>query len=179
MRPVLLVIDAQNGWLEMSEGLKKSVDQHVGNMQKAISLFQRAGAPVIFTCHSYGDGGIVPGTQDFELFPGIEVKPTDMKVIKTYQNAFNKTNLETLIREKNCNAVILIGLSAMHCVLSTYLGAYDRDLFPYLLKGAVAAPDEESVQMAETICDTLSLRAVSQILDQDPGTILMGDHVKR
>jgi nicotinamidase-related amidase len=113
------------------------------------------------------------------VFPGIEVKSTDEKVVKTYQNSFNKTNLDSVIREKGCDAVIIIGLSAMHCVLSTYLGAYDHDIYPYLLRGAVAAPDEESVELVEKLCDTLSLKAVAQILEQDPKTVMMGYHVKR
>lgn len=174
LRLALLVLDAQNGWLGMSEGLKRSVDKHVGNMSEAISIFRSAGAPIIFTYQSYGNRGIMQGTKEFELFPSIDVKATDVKVVKTYANAFNKTELERLVRDRACDTVILVGLSAMHCVLATYLGAYDHDLIPYLAKGAVAGPDEESVKMAESICDTLSLRAISQILEQDPSLIRMG-----
>jgi nicotinamidase-related amidase len=163
----------------MSDGLKQSVDKHVVNMQGAIELFHRANAPVIFTYHSYDARAIVQGTQEFEVLPGIEVKPIDERVVKTYQNAFNKTNLESIIREKNCDAVIIIGLSAMHCVYSTYLGAYDHDLYPYLLRDAVAAPDEESVDLAQKLCDTLSLKAVAQILGKDPKSVMMGNHTKQ
>ncbi len=174
MKPVLIVIDAQNGWLGMSEGLKRSVDEHIDSMREAISIFRRAGAPIIFTYHSYNEKGFVPGTKEFELFPGIDVKPTDGMVVKTYMNAFNKTELDNLVRDRGCDTVILVGLSAMHCVLASYLGAYDRDLVPYLIRGAVAGPDEESVQNAERLCDTLSLRAISQILGQDHRTVKMG-----
>ncbi len=167
IKPALLVIDVQNGWLEMSVGLKKSVDEHISNMNKAISIFRMAGAPIIFTYHSYDDRGIVAGTKEFELFPSVEVKTNDGVVVKTHQNAFNKTSLESMIRDKGCDTVILVGLSAMLCVLGTYFGAYDRDFTPYLVRGAVAAPDEESIQIAEKICDTLSLRAIAQILNQD------------
>jgi nicotinamidase-related amidase len=116
----------------------------------------------------------VPGTKEFELFPSLTVKAEDGKVVKTHQNAFNKTELERMVRDKGCDTVILIGLSALHCVLATYFGAYDQDLFPYLARDAVAAPDEESIQIAEKICDTLSLRAISQILEQDPRVTGMG-----
>lgn len=158
------MVDAQNVWPEFSEGLKRSVAEHLGNMTQAISIFRSAGAPVIFTYHSLSAKGIVPGTKEYELFPSIDVKATDGKVVKTYANAFNKTELERIVRDRGCDTVILIGLSAMHCVHATYLGAYDHDLVPYLGRGAVAGPDEESVQLAEKICDTLSLRAISQIL---------------
>jgi nicotinamidase-related amidase len=167
MKPALVVIDPQNGWLALSESLKRSVDEHVNNMSKAISIFRKAGAPIIFTYHSFPEKGIKPGTESFGFFSNIEVTSTDAKVVKTHQNAFNNTELEKLVREKQCDAVILVGLAALHCVLATYFGAYDRNLNPYLVRGAVAGKDEESVQIVEKICDTLSLRAISQILEQD------------
>ncbi|MCW4019585.1 MAG: cysteine hydrolase [Candidatus Bathyarchaeota archaeon] len=173
IKPALLVIDAQNGWLGLSEGLKKSVDEHINNINNAILVFRRAGAPIIFTYHSYANSGIVAGTKEFELFPTVEVKKTDGVIVKTHQNAFNKTTLESMIRDKGCDTVIIVGLSALHCVLATYFGAYDCDFAPYLVRGAVAAPDEESIQMAEKICDTLSLRAIAQILNQDPQVMRM------
>ncbi len=171
MKPVLVVIDPQNGWLELSESLKNSVHEHVNNMITAISIFRRAGAPIIFTCQSCPEKGIEPGKKGFELFSNIEVKSTDSKVVKTHQNAFNKTELEKLVRDKQCDTVILVGLSALHCVLATYFGAYDRDINPYLVRGAIAGKDEESVQIVEKICDTLSLRAIAQILEQDTRTV--------
>jgi nicotinamidase-related amidase len=174
MKPVLLVIDAQNGWLKLSKGLKKSVDEHLGNMNRAVSIFRRAGAPIIFTYHSCDAKGIVPKSREFELFPSIDVQATDKKVVKCHQNAFNKTELEQVVRDSGCDAVIIVGLSALHCVLATYFGAYDRDIAPYLVRGAVAGKDEESVQIVEKICDTLSLRAVSQILEQDPNVLFFG-----
>lgn len=174
MRPVLLVVDAQIGWLNLSEGLKRSVERHLDKMLKAISIFRKAKAPIIFTYHSYGNGAIVPGTKEFELLPGITVEPADGVLVKTYANAFNKSQLETMIRDRGCDTVLIVGLSALHCVLSTYHGAYDHDIVPYLVRGAVAGPDEESVQLAERLCDTLSLRALCQILGQDLGLVAMG-----
>lgn len=168
------MVDVQTGWLEMSEGLKESVGKHIGHMRGFVSLFRKAGAPIIFTYHSFPEKGIAQGSKEFDLFSNFTPEAQDGKVVKTRQNAFNNTELERLVREKGCDTVILIGLSALHCVLSTYYGAYDKDLQPYLGRGAVAGPDEESIQIAEKICDTLSLRAVSQILDQDPRLTSMG-----
>lgn len=168
MKPALIVIDVQNAWLSFSDGLKKSVDERISNITEAISIFRRAGAPVIFTFHSYSERGIVPETQGFNLLPNIVVKAGDEQVVKTHQNAFMKTELARIIRDKGCDTVILVGLSALNCVLSTYLAAYDEGFFPYIVRGAVAGPDDESIQIAEKICDTLSLRAISQILGQAP-----------
>lgn len=168
MKPALIVIDVQNGWLEMSEGLKRSVSERTAAMKEAISIFRKAGAPIIFTYHSYAEKGIAPETRKFELIPSLIATAEDSKIVKTHQNAFVKTELARVIRDKGCDTVILVGLSALNCVLATYLAAYDEGFFPYIVRGAVAGPDEESVQIAEKICDTLSLRAVAQILGQNP-----------
>jgi len=173
MKPALLVIDVQNGWLAQSEGLKVSTDLRLGKMLAAISIFHKANAPVIFTFHSYAEAGVVPGATDFEVVPGIDVATADGRVVKTHLNAFSKTELANLVRARGCDTVVLVGLSALHCVLSTYLGAYDYDFAPYLVRGAVAAPDEGSVVTAERLCDTLSLRAIAQILGQPSSGMLV------
>ncbi|AGB01953.1 isochorismatase family cysteine hydrolase [Methanoregula formicica] len=164
MNAALIAIDLQNGWLEMSPGLKRSVEEKLSTMCATIKVFRKAGAPVIFTYHNYRKEGITPGNRQFDLFPEVEVRESDLKVVKTYQNAFNKTNLAFLLKERGCDTVVMIGLSATNCVLSTYLAAYDHDLIPYLVRGAIAGQDETSVITAERLCDTLSVRAVSQLI---------------
>jgi nicotinamidase-related amidase len=164
MRPALLVIDVQNGWLDLSKGLKQSVNDRLERMAEAISIFRKGGAPVIFTYQLFPGKGIVPGTEAFELCPGIVAEGSDVKVVKSKMNAFNGTELERILRDRGCDAVVIIGLSSLQCVLATYYGAYDRDLSPYLVRDAVAGATEESVRIVEKICDTLSLGAVSQIL---------------
>ena len=165
MKPALLVVDVQNGWMNMSQGLRASVDRHMGAMNDAITIFRKRGAPIVLSHHSYDEKGMVAGTPAFEYLPEVRIESTDTMVIKRYMNAFNKTDLEAILREKGCDTVIIAGLSALHCVLSTYLGAYDRDLTPYLVRNGVAGPDEDSVSTVERICDTLSLRAITQMLD--------------
>jgi nicotinamidase-related amidase len=162
------VIDLQNAWLEMSKGLEKSTSENLEYMKEAISIFHRAGAPIIFTYQSFSQHGVVSGTKEFELLPGITATAEDGKIVKAYSNAFNKTELTRMIQDKGCDTVFLIGLSALHCVLSTYLAAYDEGFSPYIVKGAVAGTDEESIKILEKICDTLSLRAISQILGLKP-----------
>lgn len=171
MKPALVVIDVQIGWLEICDGLKQSVARHIATINKAISIFRRAGAPIIFTYHSYPEGGVAPGDKRFELIEDLNVKDEDIRVVKTHQNAFYKSELGKVIREKGCDTVIIAGLSALNCVLATYLAAYDEGFIPYLVRGGVAGPDEESVQIAEKICDTLSLQAIAQILGLDPREI--------
>jgi nicotinamidase-related amidase len=173
MKAALVIIDVQNGWLDMSSGLKRSVEERLGYMREAVSLFRAAGAPVIFTYHACPALGLEPGGKGFELHPGLAAVEADGKVVKDQMNAFNGTDLERIVRERGCDTVVLMGLSATQCVLATYYGAFDKSLSPYLVRDAVCSAKEENVQLAERLCDTLSLKALSQILGND-GNKLVG-----
>jgi nicotinamidase-related amidase len=164
MRPALLVIDVQNAWLDRSEGLKKSLEARIDEINQAIAIFRAKNLPIIVVYHTDKGVGPEPGSKAFEFHPGIKIEPRDSKVIKNYPNAFNRTDLESILKEHGCDTVLLAGLSATGCVLATYIGALDKDLSPYLVKDAVAASREDLVRFAEEIFDCLSVRAISQIV---------------
>jgi nicotinamidase-related amidase len=164
MRPALLVIDVQNEWLDQSKGLMTSVEARAEEINEAIAIFRTKGLPIFVIYHTDKGSGPAPGTQAFEFHPSIKIEPTDVRVVKNYPNAFNKTNLEHMLREAGCDTVLLTGLSATGCVLATYMGAIDRDLSPYLVRDAVAASREDLVRFVEEICDGLSLRAIRQLI---------------
>jgi nicotinamidase-related amidase len=162
MRPALLVIDVQNAWLDKSEGLRRSVEARVDEINEAIAIFREKDLPIIVVYHTDKGEGPEPGTEAFEFHPSIKVVTTDTKVIKNYPNAFNRTELESMLREKGCDTVLLAGLSGTGCVLATYMGAVDRDITPYLVKNAVAASREDMLYFVEELCDTFSLQAMRQ-----------------
>jgi nicotinamidase-related amidase len=164
MRPALLVIDVQNAWLDQSEGLRKSIEVRAQEINEAIAAFRKKGLPIFILYHTDKAAGPEPGTEAFEFHSSIKIRPTDVKVVKNYPNAFNKTELEGLLRKEGCDTVLLAGLSATGCVLATYMGAKDRDITPYLVRDAVAGPREDLVRFVEEICDGLSVQAIRQFL---------------
>lgn len=164
MKPALLVIDVQNKWLNSNPGLRASVELRVDVINSAIALFRKKGLPIIVVHHVDKEEGPYPGSEDFEFLPSIDIEKTDVKVVKNYPNAFNKTDLESILRQMKVDTVILSGLSATACVMATYIGAEDRDLHVYLLRDGVAAGTEQNVKFAEEIFETLSLAALGQVL---------------
>ncbi len=156
----LLVIDVQNGWRRLSDGLSRSLDRHRDAITDAVSLFHRKGSLVIFTYQVFEKEGIVPGTSEFDLIPEIAIGASDICVVKRKMNAFNGTGLREIILDAGYDSVIIAGLSALHCVMSSYYAAYDQDIRPLLLGGAVAGPDEESVRLAESICSGIRLEDI-------------------
>lgn len=164
MKPALLVIDIQNAWLDGNQGLRESVERRAKVINEAIEIFRGKRLPIIVVYHEDKKDGPRPGTKAFEFSPTINIQDADTKVTKNYPNAFNKTDLENILRKKGCDTVVITGLSAVGCALATYHGAIDLDLIPYFVRDGVAAGTEEHVRFAEDICDTLGVREFDKIL---------------
>jgi nicotinamidase-related amidase len=162
MKPVLLVIDIQNVWLDNSVDLKKSVEKRIEVINEAIGWFRRNKLPIVVVYHEDKEMGAIPGTKPFEFSDAVRIEDTDVKITKHYPSAFGKTELEAILRKKGCDTVVIVGLSASGCALATFFGAFDRDFRPYLVQGGVASSSEEHVRFAEDICDTLSIRSFDQ-----------------
>lgn len=164
LKPALLVIDIQNKWLNSSSGLRSSVEERIEVINSAIALFRKKGLPIIRVYHVDKEEGPMPGTEGFEFLSSIEISMTDVQVIKNYPNAFNRTELASILSQGKVDVVILCGLSAIGCVMATYVGAKDHDLNPFLLRDGVAAGSERHVRFAEEIFETISIGALTQML---------------
>jgi len=162
MKPALLVIDIQNEFLpSMSEQDKKTAFDYING---ALRRFHDKGFPVIRIYHSHPVAGPKPGSEAFEYPQSVLINPDDPKIVKTYSNAFNKTGLEKLLREKGCNVLFLCGLSADACVLATYQGAEDLDFDVFLIREALISPDSAATRFVAGMRETVSYGALKVIL---------------
>ncbi len=50
-RAALVVVDVQNKFYTVSEGLYRSVNRHLEGMNRALDLFHRTGSPVVLVCY--------------------------------------------------------------------------------------------------------------------------------
>jgi nicotinamidase-related amidase len=163
IKPALLVIDIQNAFLQMiPERDKEMAMLYINNY---IELFRSHGFPIIRIYHLSNEYGVLPGTDPFEFPTSIRIKPEDSKVIKTYPDGFNKTDLDKVIKEKGCNTLFLCGLSATGCVLATWIGAQNYDYKAFLMKDAIMSPYSEYTNSIEEIFEAVSYDVVKLILD--------------
>jgi len=163
IKPALLVIDIQNAYLQMMpESDKEMAMLYINNY---IELFRSHGFPIIRIYHLSNEYGVLPGTDQFEFPTSILIKPEDSKVIKTYPDGFNKTDLDKVIKEKGCNTLFLCGLSATGCVLATWIGAQNYDFKAFLIKDAIMSPNSEYTNSIEEIFEAVSYDVVKLILD--------------
>lgn len=163
IKPALLVIDIQNAYLKMMP--ERDKEMAMSYINSYIELFRSHGFPIIRIYHLSKEYGVLPGTDQFEFPTSVLIKPDDSKVIKTYPDGFNKTDLDKVIKEKGCNTLFLCGLSATGCVLATWIGAQNYDYKAFLMKDAIISPNSEYTNDIEEIFEAVSYDVVKLILD--------------
>lgn len=167
MKPALLVIDVQKAFFKDPEA-KLSLDKAMEYIEAALELFRENKFPVVFVQHKDESDGLVPGEAGFELPDAFDVQPNDLRITKTYGNAFSHTSLEKDLRSLGVDTVIITGYCAEWCVLSTTRGAEDVDLNPILLLGSIASPSSENIRFVEGVSEVISLGALNVFLKPLP-----------
>lgn len=163
IKPALLIIDIQNVYLSMVPEREKEVAMYYIN--GLIALFRSNGYPIIRVYHLDNESGPKPGTEQFEYPTSVLIKDEDAKIIKTYGNAFIKTDLDKIIKEKGSNTLFLCGLSAVGCVLATWIGAQDHDYKVFLVKNAIMSHNSDYTKNVEDMFDAVSYDVVQLILE--------------
>ena len=162
-KPALLVIDVQNAYLPSMD--EKDVKTGTLYINSFIALFRAYGFPVIRIHHTDPKMGPAPGSEAFEFSKSIAVRDDDPKVIKNYPDAFNKTELEKLLKETGCNTVFLCGLSAVGCVLATYNGALNRDYQVFMAKNALISHDAALTKAVQEFSQTIDFFALKLLFE--------------
>ena len=163
VKPALLVIDIQNAYLpNMSEQDKKLGMEMITYY---IELFRNNGFPIIRVYHTDPQNGPKPDSEAFEFPKSVPVKADDPRIIKNYPNAFTKTNLDSVLKEKGCNTLFLCGLSAVGCVLATYIGAEDHDYKVLMLKDALISHNTALTKAVQEFCETISYTPLKLLLE--------------
>jgi len=163
IKPVLLIIDIQNVYLSMVPEREKEVAMYYIN--GLIGLFRSNGYPIIRIYHLDKESGPKPDSEQFEYPTSVLIKDEDAKVIKTYGNGFNKTDLDKIIKEQGSNTLFLCGLSAVGCVLATWIGAQDHDYKAFMVKNAIMSHDSDYTKNVEDMFDAVSYDIVQLILE--------------
>jgi len=102
-----------------------------------------AGAPVIFIQHESKSGYLEYGSAAWQLASGLEVEATDTKVRKTTPDAFLRTELEAILKNRGIARVVVCGMHSEFCVDTTTRRALERPS-PMALGAIVRSPVQSS-----------------------------------
>ena len=168
-KTALLLVDLQNGF--MMEGVAHSLCREaaniVPNINRIAGALRRTGGTVVWvqnavtpeTLESWSirvemDGpertatriqSMSPGSKGYLLWAGLDTKPDDLFVQKTRFSAFiqGSSNLETLLRARGIETVIVTGTVTNICCESTARDAMMRNFRTIMVTDANAAMTDE------------------------------------
>lgn len=162
MKPAFLIVDVQKDYCEMP-GFKEQLPEASMYINEVSGYFREAGLPVIHIQHKEKDRDLSPVSEE------ILQEKTDIYVTKTYGNAFWKTDLEEMLKKDGIDFLVISGLAASQCVLSTYNGALERDFTAVLLQNGVLGHTIENVRFVQKEKNIISYPAVKYLLKQFKG----------
>ncbi|MFI5295028.1 MAG: cysteine hydrolase family protein [Thermodesulfovibrionales bacterium] len=158
-RTAVLIMDYQNDIVGMLPA-----NEQTPLLEKAGAILRaarQAGLPVIYVVVRFRDGfpEISPqnklfaglkesgrlreGTLGAEIHPKVAAQPGDIVVTKRRVGAFTSTDLETILRAKNIDTLVLFGIASSGVVLSTVRLAADMDYKLFVVSDACADMDKE------------------------------------
>ena len=118
MKTAVLVIDVQHG-LCVGEGKAFDCDGLITRINLVTSKAQLAGAPVIFIQHESTAGYLEHGSAYCNLANGLVVSTSDIKVRKTTPDSFLRTDLETLLRNRGVEQLVICDMHSEFCIDTT------------------------------------------------------------
>ena len=163
IKPALLIIDVQNKYLKMIPHRDKELSIYFINL--LIELFRKYQYPIVRIYHLNKENESQKAAEEFEYPDSILIKPEDPRIIKSYSDGFNKTNLKKVLLVNGSNTLFLCGLSAVGCVLATLNGAHNNDYKAFIVKNAIMSHNSDYTRNVEAMFDAVSYDMIKLILE--------------
>jgi nicotinamidase-related amidase len=143
----LLLIDVQQGFDAPGWGERNNPDAE-RNIGRLLEAWRTAGWPVLHVQHISVEPGSVlgPGQPGAELkpeaMPPEAMPPTEEPLFqKNVNSAFIGTDLESHLRERGIEALVIVGLTTNHCVSTTARMSGNLGFDTYVVDDATATFD--------------------------------------
>lgn len=132
----LLVIDVQNS--VVSRAYER--DAVVANIATLVEKARYEQIPVVWVQDS-GDGR-AEGSDAWQIVPELTPSAADWLIDKKYGDAFEDTNLESVLSELGVGRLIVAGAQTDACIRSTLHGAFTRGYDVTLVRDAHTTEDQ-------------------------------------
>ena len=164
MHPALLVIDPQNDFFESDNPNLNEFMRVIPRINAAVLYFKQKNWPVVFIQHTSSEKS--RGSWAWKIYDGFMGAAEQPHISKKYQNAFWKTGLNSLLKSRNVDFVLLSGFLSEYCVLSSLRGAFERGYKGLLLREGIASLDNANTDFVLRINKNVSLEKFKKIPEQ-------------
>jgi nicotinamidase-related amidase len=131
----LLVVDVQNGVVQAAH----ERDAVVSNVGALVERARHEAVPVVWVRHS--DEELPVGSDSWQIVPELAPVEAEPIIEKIYGDAFEDTNLETLLSDLEVGRLVVVGAQSDACIRSTLHGAFTRGYDVTLVSDAHTAED--------------------------------------
>ncbi len=138
----LLVVDVQEGLTKRKKLYNEQL--FIETVNSAINNFREQGNIVILFQHN--NKRLVKGTQEWEIDSRIDKRKEDIVLQKSHADAFEKTDLQNILKENNIEEITISGLVSHGCVKRTCIGGIKRGFRTYLLAKGHTNWDKDAEQ---------------------------------
>ncbi|PFO84423.1 MULTISPECIES: cysteine hydrolase family protein [Bacillus cereus group] len=139
-QPALIMIDVQKAFDLPYWGARNN---HFAEekMKSLLEEWRRRGLPIFHIQH-VNKGNVEsmfhPNKETVKFKEEVQPLQGEIVIQKCVNSAFIGTDLEKLLKDKNCNSVIIVGLTTNHCVETTTRMAGNLGFSTYLVSDATA-----------------------------------------
>ena len=126
----LLIVDVQEGLTKKNELYNDSL--FIDTVDYAVKKCRMKGQLVVFIQHN--NEQLLNGTNDWEIDKRITKQEGDVLLQKQHGNAFEKTNLRSILVNKGISEIIVCGLVTHGCIKATCIGGLQEGFKVSLLK---------------------------------------------
>ena len=155
MKPAIIVVDMLKDTFR--EGSKLPITQEgraiLPSLRRLLEETRRRGFPVIFACDSFlkedflFKGKMKPhslrGTKGAEVMDELKLEPSDIFLPKRRFSAFFKTDLDQTLRVFGVDTIVVTGVTAEYCVLTTVIDGVCHDFYTIILEDCTASHKKE------------------------------------
>ena len=157
-KSALLIIDMQNDFVLEGAPVPCVPPRNLGEIISNISLVKEKlkarGVPVIYTREAHRKSGMdrgreadswplhgVEGTPGIEIVPNLRPAKGDYVIDKRRFSCFFQTDLLGLLKGLGTELIVLTGVDARVCVLSTAIDAYQYDFHSITIPDCISSDD--------------------------------------
>jgi nicotinamidase-related amidase len=156
----LLIIDMQKQFKKECSDIKQ-FDKSIEYINEVSHFFRKNSLPIVVI---QDNEALNSENNGFDCVDNLVLSDTDLKIYKNYNNAFWKTDLNSILKENEVDCVIVSGFAAEHCALFTYNGAKERGYQAFLLQNGISGINEIDINRIHLLRSVISYEAIEYFI---------------
>jgi nicotinamidase-related amidase len=124
----LVIVDIQKDYFPGGAHPLEATETAVASAKRLLESFRAADEPVVHIRHVWDEEDATfmrPGTEDVEIHSDVAPADGELVITKAFPNSFRETELESELRARGIDELVVCGMMTSMCVDATVRAAVD------------------------------------------------------